>query len=131
MSDVIEEGTAETRGDLRLLHYLLRLPRPVEDVWPAVATAEGLREWLAGAVDLEPRLGGAARLGELGEGRVTAWDVERVAEYTAEERGRIRFHLEAAPDGGTTLRFTHETRSGPEPGWRARLERLVTALARD
>jgi len=133
MAEVIEEGTTERRGDARLRHFLLRLPRPVERVWAAVATPQGLREWLT-AVDLEPRLGGAValRLPEgTAPGRVTAWDVERVAEYTVEGRGRVRFHLEPAPPGGTTVRFTYEsqpTESGREPDWRGRFEQLARVL---
>lgn len=58
----------------------------------------------------QPRLGGAVTLRRLNgggahPGRGTAWDVERVAEYTLEGlHGRIRCHLEP----GTVLRFTNE-----------------------
>jgi len=126
----IEEGATETRGNARVLHYLLRFPQPVEKVWTALATPEGLRGWLAAAEVFEPRLGGAVTLHGLGSGRITAWDVERVAEYTVEGRGRVRFHLErGAPDGtGTTVRFTHELEEEREPPWRARFERLLQAL---
>ncbi|WP_369248364.1 SRPBCC domain-containing protein [Streptomyces sp. R41] len=127
----IEEGATEIRGDAQVVHYLLRFPQPVEKVWTALATPEGLREWLDVAEVFEPRLGGAVTLRGLGSGRITAWDVERVAEYTVEGRGRVRFHLEpGAPDGtGTTVRFTHEFEGEREqPEWRARFERLLTAL---
>ncbi|MFF4353701.1 SRPBCC domain-containing protein [Streptomyces sp. NPDC001530] len=126
----IEEGTTETRGDAQVVHYLLRLPQPVEQVWTALATAEGLRGWLDVAEVFESRLGGAVTLRGLGSGRITAWDVERVAEYTVEGRGKVRFHLEhGAPDGtGTTVRFTHEFEGEREPGWRARFERLLRML---
>jgi uncharacterized protein YndB with AHSA1/START domain len=128
MSGSIEEGTTETRGDGAVRHFLLRLPQPVAGAWRAVASPEGLAEWLTAAQVFEPRLGGAVTLRDLGSGRITAWDVERVAEYTVEGRGRIRFHLEpASPDdaSGTTLRFTHEDEGDRDPGWRARFERLV------
>ncbi|MFI7010455.1 SRPBCC domain-containing protein [Streptomyces sp. NPDC050145] len=106
----IEQGTSRTEGTTRTLHFTLTLPHPVEKVWAAVATPEGLTGWLAAADVLEPRLGGAVTLrwlngGAAYRGRVTAWDVERVAEYTLEGlHGRIRFHLEP----GTILRFTNE-----------------------
>ncbi|MFC7257827.1 SRPBCC domain-containing protein [Streptomyces lutosisoli] len=129
MTQPIEAGTTETRGDTHTLHYLLRLPQPVEKVWAALATPEGLRGWLAVAEVFEPRLGGAVTLHGLGSGRITAWDVERVAEYTVAGRGRVRFHLERGVPVGTTVRFTHvfegELR---EPGWRARFERLLAVL---
>ncbi|MFI9649918.1 SRPBCC domain-containing protein [Streptomyces sp. NPDC052040] len=131
MTGSIEEGTAEQRGDRRVRHCLLRLDRPVEEVWPALATAAGLGRWLAPAGPFEPRLGGAVafRLPEgTARGRVTAWDVERVAEYTVEGRGRIRFHLEPGRPGGTLVRFTHESGQGGDPGWRERFERLLAAV---
>jgi uncharacterized protein YndB with AHSA1/START domain len=128
MTQAIEEGITETRGDTRTLHYLLRFPQPVENVWTAVAAPEGLRGWLAAAEVFEPRLGGAISLHGIGSGRITAWDVERVAEYTVEGRGRIRFHLEPGVPEGTTVRFTHELEEEREPGWRARFERLLSAL---
>ncbi|MER6129715.1 hypothetical protein ABT173_45605, partial [Streptomyces sp. NPDC001795] len=76
----------------------------------------------------EPRLGGAVGL-RLPEGtawgRITAWDVERVAEYTVEGRDRIRFHLEPGHTKGTTVRFTHESKDARDPGWRDRFEHLL------
>jgi len=128
MTNPIEEGTAEHRGDLYVRHFLLRLPRPVEEVWPALATSAGLRGWLADAEPFEPRLGGAVELrlpGGPARGRITAWDVERVAEYTVEGRGRIRFHLEPGRPTGTTVRFTHESEQERDPGWRDRFEHLL------
>ncbi|WP_329527093.1 hypothetical protein [Streptomyces sp. NBC_01462] len=135
MTGTIEEGAVETRGDTQVRHWLLRLPQPVDEVWAAMATPEGLVGWLARAEVFEPRLGGAVDLRGLGTGRITAWDVERVAEYTMESRGRVRFHLEPAPPddtgtgSGTTVRFTHEYEGDYEPGpWRIRFERLLTLL---
>ncbi|MER7686032.1 SRPBCC domain-containing protein [Streptomyces sp. NPDC097610] len=122
----IEEGATETREDgTRVLHYLLRFPQPVENVWAAVATSEGLGGWLAAAEVFEPRLGGAVTLRGIGSGRITAWDVERIAEYTVEGRGRIRFHLEPTRPSGTTVRFTHESPRDEDPGWRQRFEHLL------
>ncbi|MFC3576939.1 SRPBCC domain-containing protein [Streptomyces yaanensis] len=128
MTNPIEEGTAEHRGDMYVRHFLLRLPRPVEEVWPALATSAGLRGWLADADPFEPRLGGAVELrlpDGPAPGRITAWDVERVAEYTVEGRGRIRFHLEPGHPTGTTVRFTHESEQDRDPGWRDRFEHLL------
>lgn len=127
----IEEGAAELRGNLHVRHYLLRLPRPVEEVWAALATSAGLRTWLAAAEPFEPRLGGAVGLrlpDGTARGRITAWDVERVAEYTVEGRDRIRFHLEPDRPAGTTVRFTHESEEDRDPGWRGRFERLLAHL---
>lgn len=125
----IEQGTSRTHGNTHLLSFLVRLPRPMEAVWPALATREGLAGWFTTADELEPRLGGAVGLRGLGSGQITAWDVDRVAEYTV-GGGRIRFHLERAGDTGSLLRFTHEFEGedGAERAWRARFERLIEKL---
>ncbi|MGW1727345.1 SRPBCC domain-containing protein [Streptomyces sp. NPDC002306] len=130
MTGSVEQGTSVTHGNAHILHFLVRLPVPVERVWPALAGREGLAGWFTEAEVLEPRLGGAVTLRGLGSGQVTAWDVGRVAEYTVEGGGRIRFHLERDGDAGTSLRFTHEFRGAgaSEPGWRARFERLIDRL---
>ncbi|WP_329338250.1 SRPBCC family protein [Streptomyces sp. NBC_01352] len=134
MSGSVEQGTSQTHGDTRILHFLVRLPRPMEAVWPALATPEGIAAWWTAADVLEPRLGGAVTLRDLGSGQVTAWDVDRVAEYTVEGGGRIRFHLERDGDEGSALRFTHEFRgdreSETEARWRARFERLIGELGK-
>jgi uncharacterized protein YndB with AHSA1/START domain len=130
MTGSVEQGTSQTHGNTHILHFLVRLPRPVEKVWPAVATEVGLAAWFTPADVLEPRLGGDVTLRDVGSGRVTAWDVERIAEYTVEGGGRIRFHLERDGDTGTALRFTHEFRGdeASEQRWRTRFERLVELL---
>ncbi|KQX70769.1 SRPBCC domain-containing protein [Streptomyces sp. Root1310] len=134
MTGSVEQGTSQTHGNTHILHFLVRLPEAMETVWPALTTPEGLALWWTPADVLEHRLGGAVALRGLGEGQVTAWDVERVAEYTVEGGGRIRFHLERDEGDGSLLRFTHEFQgrpghSGTEPGWRARFERLIEILA--
>ncbi|MET7286283.1 hypothetical protein [Streptomyces sp. NPDC005573] len=137
MSGSIEQGTSQSHGNTRILHFLVRLPRPMEAVWPAVATPEGLAGWCTAVDVLEPRLDGEVALRGLGPGRVTAWDVDRVAEYTLEDGGRVRFHLERDGDDGSALRFTHEFRGGrgeegswaSESGWRGRFEHLIDIMA--
>jgi uncharacterized protein YndB with AHSA1/START domain len=127
MSGSIEQGISQTHGNTHILHFLVRLPRPMDTVWPALATPEGLAGWFTVADVLEPRLGGAVTLRELGSGHITAWDVDRVAEYTLEGASRVRFHLERDGETGSALRFTHEFRGDgeSEQRWRARFERLI------
>ncbi|MEV6398430.1 SRPBCC domain-containing protein [Streptomyces sp. NPDC051907] len=145
MTVVIPHGISEPReGGVHLLRFELPLPHPVVRVWAAVATPEGLPTWLAAADVLEPRVGGVVVLRWLNaddegrqtvaEGQVTAWDMERVVEYTVSVHGRLRFHLEHAAKGGTTLRFTHELQ-GTDPqrldalaGWHMHFELLADAL---
>ncbi|MEU1409470.1 SRPBCC family protein [Streptomyces sp. NPDC005728] len=130
MSGSIEQGTSQTHGNTHILHFLVRIPRRMEEVWAAVATPEGLGGWFTAVDVLEPRLGGAVTLRDLGGGRVTAWDVDRVAEYTVEGGGRIRFHLERDGETGCVLRFTHEFKGEreSEADWHSRFERLVEGL---
>ncbi|MBT2441695.1 SRPBCC domain-containing protein [Streptomyces sp. ISL-36] len=132
----IPRGRCETHdGDAHLLRFVVDLPHAMVRVWAAVATPEGLPQWLCAADPLEPRLGGRVTLRWLNgdtvvSGRVTAWDPEYVAEYTVDPpHGRIRFHLEpggdgagagggagggargdGGGDGSTVLRFTNEIR---------------------
>ncbi|MCQ6556558.1 SRPBCC domain-containing protein [Streptomyces sp. C10-9-1] len=147
MSETITPGTTEDQSDgTRLVRFVLDLPHPVISVWAAVATPEGLPTWLCAAELLEPRIGGAVVLRQLtadaegrrtaAEGRVTAWDMERVAEYTVGVHGRIRFHLEPHGDGTdrTVLRFTNQLRCDDEAlldrlaCWHDHVERLAAAL---
>lgn len=130
MTGSIEQGTSQTHGNTHILHFLVRLPGPVELVWPAMATPEGLAGWFTAADVLQPRLDGAVTLRELGAGRITAWDVERIAEFTVEGGGRVRFHLERDGEAGTALRFTHEFQGEreSEARWRSRFERLIQFL---
>ncbi|MFI9616094.1 hypothetical protein ACIHCM_31185 [Streptomyces sp. NPDC052023] len=130
MSGSIEQGISQTHGNTHILHFLVRLPRSMGEVWPSVASAEGLAAWFTPADVLEPHLGGAVTLRDLGSGEVTAWDVDRVAEYTVEGGGRIRFHLERDGEQGSALRFTHEFEGEQETerGWRSRFQRLIEVL---
>jgi len=130
MSGSIAQGTSQTHGNTRILHFLVRLPRPMGEVWPAVATREGLARWFTAVDDLEPRLDGLVTLRDLGTGRVTAWDVDRVAEYTVGGGGRVRFHLERDGDTASVLRFTREFlgEGESEARWRSRFERLIEVL---
>lgn len=140
---LVSHATSERRGENRwLLRFELHVRHRYEVLWPALTTADGLRAWLAAADVLERRLGGAVTLrwlntGTVATGRVTAWDVERVVEYTITEHGRIRFHLEpGAPDApdSTVVRFVNE-RGGPQDerldclaGWHEHFELLDAAL---
>ncbi|MEU6864995.1 SRPBCC domain-containing protein [Streptomyces sp. NPDC046876] len=136
----VSHATSESRGEDRwILRFEVHLPCAYEALWPALTTAEGLRGWLAAADVLERRLGGAVTLrwlntGTTVTGRITAWDVERVAEYTVTEHGRIRFHLEPVGTDSTVIRFlnersgSHEDRLDSLAGWHHHFELLEGAL---
>ncbi|GHB73283.1 hypothetical protein GCM10010347_49570 [Streptomyces cirratus] len=136
----VSHGTSESRGEDRpLLRFEPHLPYSYEDLWSALTTAQGLRRWLGEAEVLERHLDGAVTLrpldgGPAASGRVTAWDVERVVEYTLGGLGRVRFHLEPVGTDSTVIRFLNE-REGPgtdTPGvladWHQHFELLEAAL---
>ncbi|WP_329196041.1 MULTISPECIES: SRPBCC domain-containing protein [unclassified Streptomyces] len=136
----VSHGTSESRGeDRRLIRFEPHLPYSYEGLWPALTTAGGLRRWLGEAEVLERHLDGAVTLrpldgGPAASGRITAWDVERVVEYTLGGLGRIRFHLEPVGTDSTVIRFLNE-REGPgadPPGvladWHQHFELLEAAL---
>ncbi|MER7171292.1 SRPBCC domain-containing protein [Streptomyces mesophilus] len=142
-SGAIGHGTSTTDGTTQTLHFVLHLPHSVERVWTALVRPDELPGWLAAADVLEPRLGGAVTLRWLNNeedgvhsGHVTAWDVERIVEYTIDLHGRCRFHLEhAGPDTpATTVRFTNEFEGDDSlrldclAGWHNHFEFLLDAL---
>ncbi|MGW0366356.1 SRPBCC domain-containing protein [Streptomyces sp. NPDC002990] len=142
----VSHGTSESRGEGRWrVHFEPHLPYAYEALWPALTTPEGLRDWLGEAEVLERRLGGAVTLrlpdsAAALTGHVTAWDIERIVEYTVSEYGRMRFHLEPVGTDSTVIRFVNEHTFG-EGGearsqlldcladWHERFELLDSAMA--
>ncbi|MCB5169019.1 hypothetical protein LG634_29930 [Streptomyces bambusae] len=136
---VIGHRSSEVRDGRLLLHFEVHLPHGYEPVWSAVATGPGLRGWLARPEVLQRRLGGAVTLvwpgGPTVSGRITAWDVDHVAEYTLAGYGRMRFHLDAVGTDSTLVRFTNERAAVPDAerldalaAWHEHFERLADAL---
>ncbi|WP_433546265.1 SRPBCC domain-containing protein [Streptomyces sp. CA-294286] len=145
-------GTAEPRDapGSWLLRYALPLPHPLDHVWAAVATPAGLSQWLAVPGPWDPHLDAplaftwhnADEEGEdadegptVDEGRITAWDPGRVAEYTLALHGRARFRLEPDGPSATFLRLTNEVRDldasardSRLASWHHHLEQLASAL---
>ncbi|WP_030772668.1 SRPBCC domain-containing protein [Streptomyces sp. NRRL F-2664] len=138
---LVSHATSERRGENHwLLRFELHLPYSYEALWHALTTPDGLRGWLASADVLERHLGGAVTLrrpttGTVVSGHVSAWDVERVAEYTVSGDGRIRFHLEAVGTDSTVVRFVNERGGTDEDrldclaAWHEHFELLEAALA--
>lgn len=137
----VSHATSEPRGEGRwALRFETHVPFGYEAVWPALTTPDGLYGWWAAADVLERRLGGAVALrlpatGTVVSGKVTAWDVERVVEYTVAGEGRIRFHLDAVGTDSTVVRFLNERGGSGEErldglaAWHERFELLEAALA--
>ncbi|MFD8146297.1 SRPBCC domain-containing protein [Streptomyces sp. NPDC059708] len=137
----VSHATSEPRGPGRwLLRFELHVPYAYEALWPVLTTGDGLWTWLAEARVLERRLGGAVTLhwpdsGATETGEITAWDTERVVEYTLSGQGRIRFHLEPVGTDSTVIRFLDE-RGGDDAerldalaGWHDHFELLEAALS--
>lgn len=119
-----------------------------EQVWDAIATPEGLREWLMCTHALiEGRVGGRIDLvsgppGYHSTGKIIAWDPPRLLEYEWNvepvpemPRGeRAIFRYELTPDGDSThvlvtyRRITRQTARGFLPGLHTILDRLEAQL---
>lgn len=96
--ELTEQGTTST---LRLKR---RYDHPVERVWRAVTTAEGLRTWFPSPAEIDLREGGEIRFpgfeGETARGRVLAVEEPRLLSFTW---GSDRFDFELSEDGAGTV----------------------------
>jgi uncharacterized protein YndB with AHSA1/START domain len=101
-----------------------------DQVWEAIATGPGIDSWFMGRNEVEPRLGGTARMsmpGFAGESTVTAWEPNRHFAHRsspAEDGSFMAFeYLIEGRDGATTaLRLVH---SGVLSGdWEAEYDAL-------
>ncbi|MCX4549053.1 SRPBCC domain-containing protein [Streptomyces sp. NBC_01387] len=139
MTEALAHGTSTSHGNSHVLRFALYLPHPAARVWGAVATPVGLPGWLAAADVFESRLDGRVTLRWLNEptvatGSITAWDPERVVEYTLSVHGRVRFHLESVGPDATVVRFSNEFTGAPAQlldslaGWHIHFEFLYDAL---
>jgi uncharacterized protein YndB with AHSA1/START domain len=116
-----------------------RIEQPIERVWDAIATPEGIKGWL-GAAQLDLSEGGDVRLqfdktvGNVITGHVTAVDPPNLLEYTFGQPDSIlRWELESAGDA-TVLVLTHtlpsaEHRAKAAAGWHTLLDMIPAAIA--
>lgn len=144
----------QPRGELRpdgehaTLTFHRVYPHPIQRVWDAVSTAEGLRAWLmASEAHIEPWVGGRVELvsgpaAYRSTGKVLAWspphlfeyewNVAPVPEMPRGEQAIFRYALNAAGDGTelvvTYRRITAQTATGFLPGVHAFLDRLEAQL---
>lgn len=121
---------------------------PIERVWEAISTPEGLREWLlCSKAVIEPRAGGRIELvsgpsAYHSTGSILVWEPPRVLEYEWNiapvpemPRGEHAiFRYELTPEADTThllvtyRRITLQTARGFLPGLHAFLDRLEAQL---
>ena len=130
----------------------VRIERPVDDVWAAITTAEGLSSWFGQRTEIDLRVGGEARL-TWDEGHVANLRIERLEPPTVfgytwgifglpegdARRTYVDFTL-AAEGTGTSLTVVesgfaqltpdeHGTAfGGNTDGWRSELDELVAYL---
>ena len=130
----------------------VRIERPVDDVWAAITTAEGLSSWFGQRTEIDLRVGGEARL-TWDEGHVANLRIERLEPPTVfgytwgifglpegdARRTYVEFTL-AAEGTGTSLTVVesgfaqltpdeHGTAfHGNTDGWRSELDELVAYL---
>lgn len=94
--------------------FELILDAPVEDVWRAVTTGEGIRQWFAPMAEVEPGLGGKITVGwgpgMEGTAPITAWEPGArfawIEDHGAGSTRVMEFTLEAQ-GGKTKLRLVH------------------------
>ena len=142
------QGHAIINGDTATLIFTRVLHHTPEHVWDAVATAEGLAEWLmCSDVEIDGRPGGTIEMVSgparyRSTGAILTWDPPRVFEYewnvrhTAEMPFGMNaiFRYELMPQANSTLltvtyrRITKEIAPGFLPGLHAFLDRLEAQL---
>jgi uncharacterized protein YndB with AHSA1/START domain len=141
-------GTLVEDGEYATLTFQRVYRHAPEHVWDAIATPEGLREWLmcTHAV-IEGHVGGRIELvsgpaGYHSTGNILAWEPPRVLEYEwnvgpvpempSGEHAIFRYEL--TPDGDSThvlvtyRRITKQTARGFLPGLHTILDRLEAQL---
>ena len=141
-------GTLVDEGEFATLTFHRTYRHLSEHVWNAIATPEGLRDWLMCTFALiESRSGGRIELvsgpsGYHSIGKILIWEPPRILEYEWNvaplpemPRGeRAIFRYELTPDGDSTRvlvtyrRITRQTARGFLPGLHVFLDRLEAQL---
>ncbi len=92
--------------DTRKHKFEMILDAPVDDVWRAITTGEGIRQWFAPIAEVDPKLGGKATIGwgpgMEGTAPITAW----------EPNARFAWTEDHGPDGQRVVEFTLEAEGG-------------------
>jgi len=130
----------------------VRIDRPLERVWTAITTAEGLGTWFGNSAEIDLRVGGTAKLtwstGDAAELRIERLEPQTIFGYTwginglADDDPRrtyVEFTL-TPDDRGTTVTVVESGFSQLEPdayrkafegntqGWASELDELVAYL---
>jgi uncharacterized protein YndB with AHSA1/START domain len=130
----------------------VRIDRPLERVWAAITTAEGLGAWFGNAAEIDLRVGGTAKLtwegGDAAQLRIERLEPKTIFGYTwginglpdhDQRRTYVEFTL-APDDLGTTVTVVETGFAQLEPdaygkafesntdGWAKELDELVAYL---
>jgi uncharacterized protein YndB with AHSA1/START domain len=130
----------------------VRVDRPLDRVWAAITTAEGLGTWFGDSAEIDLRVGGTAKLtwksGDAAQLRIERLEPQTIFGYTwginglpdhDPRRTYVEFTL-TPDDSGTTVTVVETGFAQLEPddhrkafggntdGWAAELEELVTYL---
>lgn len=130
----------------------VRIDRPLERVWAAITTVEGLGTWFGNGAEVDLRVGGTAKLtwhdGQAAELRIERLEPQTVFGYTwgingLPEQDRRRTYVEftlVPDDAGTTVTVVESGFAQLEPdqhrhafegntnGWASELDELVAYL---
>jgi uncharacterized protein YndB with AHSA1/START domain len=108
---------AGTDAGTRSIEMEITIDAPVEAVWEALSTGEGLEQWFPPTARVKPGEGGSVFLswgaGVEGEGRIVVWEPNRRIAWRepfdadTPVRFLIDFELEAQRGGSTKLRLVH------------------------
>jgi uncharacterized protein YndB with AHSA1/START domain len=146
----MRKGRVTIEGDTATLKFERLLPHSPEHVWDAIATPEGLREWLMCVeAKIEGRAGGTIELVSgppryRSTGKILIWDPPRVFEYEWKvspvpempDGEDAIFRYELVPEQDRTRLFvtyrkiTRRSAPGFLPGLHAFLDRLEAQLGR-
>ena len=144
-------GRLTVDGDVATLVFERVLHHAPELVWDAIATPEGLKEWLmCSEATIDGRAGGRIEMvsgpaGYRSTGKILIWDPPRVLEYEWKvapvpemplgEDAVFRYELTPQPSSTrltvTYRRITARTARGFLPGLHAFLDRLAAQLDGD
>jgi len=148
LDDTSRKGQLIVEGDVATLIFRRILHHPPEHVWEAIATPEGLKEWLmCSEARIDGRTGGTIEMVSgppryRSKGTILAWDPPHLFEYEWKVAPVAEmplgqdaiFRYELTPQRGSTLltvtyrRITKQTAPGFLPGTHAFLDRLEAQL---
>jgi uncharacterized protein YndB with AHSA1/START domain len=136
------DGTVQQVNGKHVLRFERLIDKPLERVWAAIATPDGIAGWLGDAhlelkQDAPIRLRFDKTMGNVVEGQITAVDPPTLLEYTfGQPDSVLRWELSEAPGGQTSLVISHtlpspDQASSALAGWHTLLDMIPAAIDGD